>query len=241
MSQPAPLFRLKRQARLLSRHEGIPLHAALDRIAADQGYRSWSLLAARRQRQPGSPGELYRRLVPGDMVLLGARPGEGKTLMGLRLAVEAVKAGRGSAFFSLEYVERHLLDRFRAIGVDPGQLGSSFLFDCSDDIASDHIIARLAHAPAGTLAVVDYLQILDQKRDKPDLTTQLRDLGRFAKTRGVTLVFLSQIDRCYDPAVKSLPDLGDVRQPNPVDLSVFDKACFLNAGRIGFATGSATA
>ena len=50
MNLSAPIHQLKRKARLLSRAERIPLHAALDRIAVEEGYRSWSLLAA---KQPG--------------------------------------------------------------------------------------------------------------------------------------------------------------------------------------------
>ena len=45
MRLPAPVYHLKRQARLLSREAKIPLHQALDRIAAQQGFASWSLLA----------------------------------------------------------------------------------------------------------------------------------------------------------------------------------------------------
>ncbi|RUU73632.1 DNA helicase, partial [Mesorhizobium sp. M7A.T.Ca.TU.009.01.3.1] len=38
----------------------------------------------------------------------------------------------------------------------------------------------------------------------------------------------------YDPAKKPCPDIGDVRLPNPLDLSLFDKTCFLNKGEIRF-------
>ncbi len=47
MQPSAPVHHLKRRARLLSRKESIPLHLALDRIAAGEGFCSWSLLAAR--------------------------------------------------------------------------------------------------------------------------------------------------------------------------------------------------
>ena len=89
---------LKRRARLLAREAGIPLAAALDRIAASQGWSSWSLLAARAAER-GAARAFHARLAPGDLALLGARPGQGKTLMGLRLALEAAHAGHASAFF----------------------------------------------------------------------------------------------------------------------------------------------
>ena len=42
MKLSAPVYRLKREARLLSRRGNIPLHKTLDRIAATEGFRSWS-------------------------------------------------------------------------------------------------------------------------------------------------------------------------------------------------------
>lgn len=222
---------LKRKARLLSRKEQIPLHAALDRIAAGEGFRSWGLLMA---RAPSLASELYARLQPGDLMLLGARPGLGKTLMALKLAAEAVRAGHRGAFFTLEYTESDVLDRFRAIGVDAKSMGASFSLDCSDAICAGTIMAALGDAPSGTLAVIDYLQLLDQKRSNPDLADQIHALRSFARERGVVFVVLSQIDRRFDPSKTSLPDLEDVRLPNALDLSQFSKACFLNGSDYSF-------
>lgn len=82
--------------------------------------------------------------------------------------------------------------------------------------------------------MIDYLQLLDQRRDSPPLTVQVPALRAFARDRGLILVFISQIDRSFDPALKPLPDLGDVRLPNPLDLSLFDRTCFLHGGEIRF-------
>ncbi|WP_253276864.1 hypothetical protein [Ruegeria sp. 6PALISEP08] len=43
---------------------------------------------------------------------------------------------------------------------------------------------------------------------------------------------ISQFDRSFDLSDKTMPDLSDVRLPNPLDLSAFDKACFLHNGEI---------
>ena len=45
--------------------------------------------------------------------------------------------------------------------------------------------------------------------------------------RGLLVAFLSQIDRAHDLTARPYPDLRDVRLPNPLDLRLFDKACFL--------------
>lgn len=231
MKLSEPIEVLKRKARLLSRSEGIPLHAALDRIAAAQGFRSWGLLVA---RAPSIAAEMYSQLQAADLVLLGARPGLGKTLMGLKLAVEAVRSGNRGFFFTLEYTERDVLDRLRVIGVERRRLGASFAFDCSDAISADYITEALASTPGGTLAVIDYLQLLDQKRDNPDLNSQIRALKAFALRQGVILVFISQIDRRFEASGNRLPDLKDIRLPNALDLSLFSKACFLNGSEHNF-------
>ncbi|MCA0276701.1 MAG: replicative DNA helicase [Proteobacteria bacterium] len=233
MKLSAPIPMLKRKARLLARAGSIPLHQALDRIAADEGFGAWSLLAATAAAARPA-GKLFARLAPGDLMLLGARPGQGKTLMGLELAVEAMKAGQRAAFFTLEYTEREVLDRFRAIGIDCAQFGSLFELDNSDTINAGHIARRMAAAPHGSMVVVDYLQLLDQKRENPALMDQVRTLRSLARAKGLIVVMISQIDRAYDPSTKAVPDLGDVRLPNPLDLRLFDKACFLNQGEMRF-------
>lgn len=235
MKLSAPIYHLKRKAKLLSRQQGIPLHEALDRLAVAEGFSAWSLLAARAAAVTPA-GKLFPQLRPGDLLLVGARPGHGKTLMSLQLAVEAMKSGQRGALFSLEYTEKDVLDRFRAIGVEPAQFDGLFELDCSDAISADYIVKRMAGAPRGTLVVVDYLQLLDQRRENADLMIQVRALKSFARDQGLIVVFISQIDRTFDPATRSCPDLSDVRLPNPLDLKLFDKTCFLNNGEIQFRT-----
>jgi replicative DNA helicase len=235
MKLSAPIYRLKRNARLLSRQKNIPLIRALDEIAQQEGCESWSLLAAR-QAAEAPAARLFGQLRQGDLLLVGARPGHGKTLLGLELALEAIKFGSWGKFFSLEFTKGDMRDCLRAIGADRGLLQNMFEFDGSDAISADYLIAALAGAPRGTLVVIDYLQLLDQKRGRPDLMIQVKALKAFAAERGLILVFLSQIDRSYDPSEKPCPGLDDVRLPNPLDLTLFNKACFLNNSAIDFQT-----
>lgn len=233
MSLSAPIHQLKRKARLMSRAERIPLHAALDRIAAVEGYRSWSLLAA---KQPGmtSVRALWPLLEPGDLVLIAGRPGQGKTLASLALLAEAMRAGRRGVFLTLEYTPTDVLSRLHAINIEPGEFAGLFDCDCSDAISADYIAARLADAPRGTVAIIDYLQLLDQRRDTPELALQVSMLKTFARERGLILVFLSQVDRSYEGSDKPFPEIAHVRLPNPLDLSLFDKTCFVNRGEARF-------
>lgn len=233
MKLSAPIFQLKRRARLLARHDKIALHEALDRIARDEGFVAWSLLAVQAAAQTPAT-TMLSQLTHGDLLLLGARPGHGKTRLGLQLLLDAVREGRDAVFFTLEYSAQEARQRIHALEGAADGVGDSVDIVTSEDISADYIIAHLSGSPRGTVAVVDYLQILDQQRSKPALADQLRVLRAFTRENGIVLVFISQIDRAFDPANKPLPDIQDIRLPNPVDIGFFTKACFVHNGEIRF-------
>ena len=86
-----PIYKLKRRARLMARESSIPLHEALDQLAAAEGSRSWSHLVASATDKPAD--RLLNELSAGNLLLLAARPGQGKTLLALDLAMAASSAG----------------------------------------------------------------------------------------------------------------------------------------------------
>jgi len=83
-----------------------------------------------------------------------------------------MKSGNRAVFFTLDYTEKDLADRFRTIGMERAEFGALFDCDCSDAINADYIVKKLAAASRGTLAVIDYLQLLDQRRETPELMAQ---------------------------------------------------------------------
>ncbi len=231
MRLSAPIYRLKRQAKLLSRKSGVPLNEALNQVAKEEGFTSWSLLANRYSAEhPAS--RILAELEPGDVVLLGARPEHGKTLMALEIIAEAIKGGAEGAFFTLDYNEADVVHRLQSIGSDAQTLGDALLVDTSDEIDAQHIIEQLREKPHGAVVAIDYLQVLDQRRSSPEINQQIEALRKWANDAGHIIILISQIDRKYELAANDLPTLADVRTPNPLDLSLFTKSCFLSEGEV---------
>lgn len=227
MKLSSPIFKLKRQARLLARRDGIPLHKALDQIAVAEGFRSWSHLAAA-QPAPNPAQRILTDISPGDLYLIGARPGQGKTLLGLELAARAAEIDRRGYFFTLDFNEADVEGCYRTLGLDP----QAVIVDTSDDISALYIVDKIAGKSHDALIVVDYLQLLDQKRSHPDLSEQIEMLQVHGISTGAVVFMIFQIDRRFDGSDKVMPDITDIRLPNPLDLSMFDRACFINSGEV---------
>lgn len=230
MKLSAPIFQLKRRAKLMARNNNVPLHEALDHIAREEGFARWSLLSS--HIGAGSLSEtILSRLDDGDLLLVAGRPGHGKTMLGLQLLLDAVRDDRKAVFFTLEFTEQQARKHIRSLETDPHGIGDTVEVVTSNEISADYIIRHLSGSMRRTVAVIDYLQILDQQRSKPALSDQVLALGDFARKSGAVLGFISQIDRSFDLGSKSLPDIRDIRLPNFVDLGLFTKTCFLHNGQ----------
>lgn len=231
MRLSSPIYTLKRQAKLLARDNDIKLHEALNRLATKEGFKDWSHLASSYSKATPAE-EIMKQIRSGDMVLIGARPGHGKTLLGLELTALAEKMDRTGYFFTLEYNETDVWDRFEKLGFEPKRFERPVVVDTSNNICAAHIIECLSSTPNDSLVVVDYLQLLDQRRSNSPLDEQVRALKEFATKRGAIVVMISQIDRAFELSSNGMPGIGDIRLPNPVDLSLFDTRCFLHDGEV---------
>ncbi len=84
---------------------------------ADEAVKELQQLMKQRNKMIGVPtgfkdvDDLFHGFRPGDLVILAARPGVGKTAFALNLAVNAAKAGTAVAFFSLEMSANQLMQR----------------------------------------------------------------------------------------------------------------------------------
>jgi len=229
-----PLTRLKRRAKTLKRAQGLSHSEALDHVAREKGFPQWSFLAAEHAKRAPSR-TLLKALSPGDMALIAGRPGQGKTLLGLEIVAEACLAGRVGVVFTLEMLDLDVLERLRWLEVDPVALSDRLILDTSDAICADYIVERCQGHPTGSVILIDYLQLLDQRRDVAALCDQVRVLHKRAKDWGHIILCLSQVDRRFEVSDREVPTVQDLRLPNPVDLNLFSRKIFLREGQFEIA------
>ena len=231
MKFSAPVFTLKRRAKRAARNKKIPLNEALNIVARDEGFQSWSALSSQTTKVSVS-SKILNSLNNGDLLLLAGRPGEGKTILGLQLLLDAASQKKTASLFTFEYTREEAKRHLQTLNIGPRNTADLVQIDTSNDISANYVIQKLSQAGPGTLAIIDYVQLLDQKRSNPTLADQIKALADFAKRTGIIIGFISQIDRTFDAATKQLPDLSDIRLPNQMDMSLFDKSCFLHKGKV---------
>jgi replicative DNA helicase len=242
MKLSAPIHVLKAEAQLLKKEKSITNTEALDFIARREGFDSWSLLQSKKDDMfPKSYDEILGFFNPGDIVLIGARPSKGKTIFTIGLFVMAVQRRLApNYFFTLSEVHKDFAGKIALYDESIGNfeeklnyIGNRFLdyiaVDFSNEISADYIIERTKKTVSkGSLIVVDYLQLLDEKRSNPSLQIQVEKLKNFAKEKECIVIFISQLNRELENRVDKKPTMEDIRLPNPLELKFFNKIMLLH-------------
>ena len=230
MKLSAPIHVLKSQAQLLRKGQSISNTEALNLIAKREGYNSWSLLhSEHRDGFPSSYDGILEYFNPGDLVLIGARPSKGKTVFVIGLFVQAIQKKVAKNYcFSLSEIHKDIAGRMNVYDENLGDKNQFFELDYSNDISANYIINKTQkNISKGSVIVIDYLQMLDEKRANPSLEEQVGALKNYAKEKGCIVIFISQLQREVESRIDKRPIVEDVRLPNPLDLKIFNKLILL--------------
>lgn len=186
-------------------------------------------------------------LRPGGLYVIGARPGEGKTIMGLQLAAQLASSGP-VAFSSLEMSRDELLTRLiamrgkvhltpltthalsdedweRVSRVRPGILNLPLFVDDRSGVTVTQIRAwARSVSRRGQLAgvVVDYLQLItggDRSRARHEVVGEIsRQLKILARELGCPVLALSQLNReSVGKQGRRAPSLADLRESGSIE------------------------
>lgn len=189
---------------------------------------------------------LTHGLQAGDLIIVGARPSMGKTAFALHLIRACAAAGGAALVFSIEMPTRDLANRMVSsvarVSSDvlrsPADIdqeawprisaaiqqisGWPITFDESGAINIDAISARARQQHAKTplaLIVIDYLQLIQMRAESRNeaISEVTRQLKLLAKSLGVPLVLLSQLNRSLEARSDKRPMMSDLRESGAIE------------------------
>lgn len=184
---------------------------------------------------------------PGNLIIVGARPGMGKTAFVLRTVLENIMQGNPVGMISLEMDIVELTARLVAIntnfhlsqlikkGFEKESYFDTFSKDVYrmeklpfyvDDSGKSDVVdvisqARLWHRMYGIkLLVVDYLQLMGDSTKKntvDEVTSISRKMKLLAKELQIPVVLLSQLSRKVEERTSKRPRLSDLRESGAIE------------------------
>lgn len=188
--------------------------------------------------------ELIGGFQPGDLVILAADTGRGKTAAALNIAMSVAERGYGTAVFSLEMTKRQLLNRLMALS---GHFNSYVFRQRERTLIDLHLIGeasgRLAEIPLWIrdatgctvsglvgavqrlrakhdikLVIVDYLQLMagDGRSRVEQVAAIARGLKNAAMELRLPILALSQLSREHSKT-KSTPELHDLKESSEIE------------------------
>jgi replicative DNA helicase len=204
----------------------------------------------RPKNYPHSPWPLLNEIIggfrPGALYIIGARPGVGKTIVGLQIAWELSKTGPVS-FHSLEMGKHELYNRIVASqaevylgSIEKGNLKEwewERILKVRTDIQSHRLaihdksgqnlmqIRAQANSVKGTgelkAVVVDYLGLIqdtEKGRKRYEMITDISiGLKNLARDLGVPVIALAQLNRGPEQRKDSEPDMADLRDSGGIE------------------------
>ena len=158
----------------------------------------------------------------GQIVVIGGRPGAGKSVLLTQIAVGIADRGESALIVSLEMLKEEIVDRISRQRSLEAITGLPLLFiDSTSDLGTICSLARVASRryKLGVI-VVDYLQLAEAPHSKSDnrerqIATVSRRLKRLAMDLQVPIIVGSQLNR--ESQKRGRPTLADLRESGAIE------------------------
>ena len=191
---------------------------------------------------------LLAGLQPSDLIIIAGRPSMGKTSLALGIAEHAsIEANASVGIFSLEMSKAQLVLRMLSSqalldshALRTGQLSShdwkaltnaatrledaQIFIDDSGNLTVQQMRgkARRLKAEHGLdLLIIDYLQLMEGRRDSESRQQEISDISRslkaLAKELDIPVIALSQLSRAVENRKPPIPVLADLRESGAIE------------------------
>lgn len=186
-------------------------------------------------------------LEPGQLVVIGARPGEGKSVIGMNIVVHVARLHGPVVVYSLEMRKDALArrciasharvdsrplrtgqivnDQWRKIGDAASQLAELPVhIDDSSSIAVANMLSRARRQARDRklmMVMVDYLQLIKPAPGAEGRTQEVgqiaRDLKNMARQLDCVVLALAQLNRDVDKRANRIPTMADLRESGDIE------------------------
>jgi replicative DNA helicase len=181
----------------------------------------------------------------GELTVIGARPGMGKTTFALNIAYNIASQGKKVLFFSLEMSKKQLsLRTYSMISEVPlskirsgllndeevEKITSSYLENAGvlermvlvDDVSNLYDIIKIAYSMENIdLIIVDYLQLIKTKNKYQMRYQELADIANslkfLSKDLDIPIIALAQVNREVEKKADKRPTLSDLRESGDIE------------------------
>ncbi len=158
----------------------------------------------------------------GQSIVIGGRPGAGKSVLMVQIGASVAEQGSGVLIVSLEMMKEELIDRLsRTIDFDRLHTLPLYFIDSTSDLGTIQSLVRVAcrRYEIG-LIVIDYLQLMEVPGNKHDsrerqIATISRRLKRMALDLQKPVIVGSQLNR--ESTKKGKPTLADLRESGSIE------------------------
>ena len=158
----------------------------------------------------------------GQSIVIGGRPGAGKSVLMVQIGANVAEQGSGVLIISLEMMKEELIDRLsRTIDFDQLHQLPLYFIDSTSDLGTIQSLVRVAcrRYKIG-LIVIDYLQLMEVPGNKHDsrerqIATISRRLKRMALDLQKPVIVGSQLNR--ESTKKGKPTLADLRESGSIE------------------------
>ena len=183
----------------------------------------------------------------GDLIIVGARPGMGKTSFALNIATNVAKTKKAVAIFSLEMPGEQLVNRLLSsealidsAKLRTGQLkpedwdnlasvasslsGCDIYIDDTSAISATEMRSKLRRIPNLGLVVIDYIGLMQSTAHTDNRAQQVGEISRnlkiMAKDFGIPIVCCAQLNRGTESRTGEggkKPTLSDLRDSGSIE------------------------